>query len=164
MAPVLSIALQPHVEMEAKSSVNPSVICLLKAESFDPAVYYFAMAVVVDDDNEVVDGSLHGMCTVQGQQLQLPTGPVVVFNFSDMSICYNGTCKLRLDAYEVSNADAKGATLVSQAFSKPVNVHPTPEKDNNGVIHLLSLPEWIPTEEERALIAMLHNHGVEVAL
>ncbi|CAM1505064.1 Fc.00g107010.m01.CDS01 [Cosmosporella sp. VM-42] len=152
--PHLHIAVQPPSRVQAGKPLYPPVIARMSTRRTQVGSYFFAMAVLLEADGNVVDGCLDGNVIATGvpvDQTSSSSSPSLVFVFPDLTISYAGTYSIRLDIYKVSYANSDGATLDDEVETASISVV------NREVSrkHLSST--------ERSFIQSLHDVGIMVA-
>lgn len=123
------IAVQPPPRVQTTIPLYPPPIAEYSLRPNDPSVYYFAIAELLDEQGNVLEGSLRGLKTVTGVQLEehrSSSRAHFVFVFSNLSITYEGTYRIRLDVYKVAYEAPNGVTFVGQAESNHITAYSSP--------------------------------------
>ncbi|KAF7553960.1 hypothetical protein G7046_g6955 [Stylonectria norvegica] len=151
--PTLSVAVQPPSWAQVGSPLLSPIIAKRTTRRSHTGFYFFAMAVLLGPDGNVVDGGIGGnyiSTGVQFDETESTSRPTTVFVFPDLSVSYGGTYLIRLDIYKVSYDNPEGATLDGQIETSSISV-------------VDSEVAWRrPSSSERSFMRKLRNAGFEI--
>lgn len=116
----IGIGVQPPMQARTGASLYPPIVAKIRAGHADGDLDYFATAVLVDSNGDVVDGLLGG--TKAASRFELAGEESFVFPFTDLSIARAGTFAVRVDVYQVAPGDCAGAALVGQVETRHIAV------------------------------------------
>ncbi|KAJ4329459.1 hypothetical protein N0V84_000094 [Fusarium piperis] len=119
--PNLSITSQPPPWTVASMILEPPLVARFRSRSRSSNSSYFAMAILMGIDGEMVQGTLGGNCTITGIDGGGP-GTDLSFYFDDLYIAFAGTYYIRVDVYKAPGHDYNAATLSAEVNSNQIVV------------------------------------------
>ncbi|KAM0436625.1 hypothetical protein ACHAPT_002333 [Fusarium lateritium] len=119
--PNFNITTQPPSWTPTSTILYPSLVARLKSKSRSSNSSFFAMAILLGSDGSIIEGTLFGSTTVTGVDAGR-SGTDVSFYFTDLSIAFEGTYRIRVDIYKAPGHDFNAATLSGDVSSNEIVV------------------------------------------
>ncbi|KAL4726414.1 hypothetical protein ACLX1H_007096 [Fusarium chlamydosporum] len=151
--PALTITVQPPSRARVSTILDPPLVAELTFKGSVPGHYFFAMALLVTRDGDIVEGGLAGTTSVTGMDVTAYIGSsktTIYFPFTDLGILHEGAYKIRVDVYKVAYENPDGCTFQEQTKSNRITVA------NEDV------PAGSPSSTERSVIRTLQSAGVQI--
>lgn len=123
--PTLTIAVQPPSRARVSTILHPPLVAELTFKGPLPGYYFFAMALLLTRNGDIVEGGLAGNTSVTGVDLTAHIGSsrtTIYFPFTDLGVLCEGSYKIRVDVYKVSYDNPDGCTYQEQTKSSRITV------------------------------------------
>ncbi|KAH7188240.1 uncharacterized protein B0J16DRAFT_89652 [Fusarium flagelliforme] len=151
--PTLTIAVQPPSRARISTIFYPPLVAELTFKGPLPGYYFFAMALLLTRNGDIVEEGLTGTTSVTGVDITAHIGSsrtTIYFPFTDLGVLAEGSYKIRVDVYKGSYENPDGFTYQEQTKSSRITVV------NEEV------PPGNPSSAERGVIRTLQSVGVPI--
>jgi hypothetical protein len=151
--PALSIVVQPPSRTRVSTILHPPLVAEFTFKGSVPGFYFFAMAILLSRNGDIVEHGLAGTTSVMGMDVTALVGSsrtTIYFPFTDLGVLYEGSYKIRVDVYKVAYDDQNGYTFQDQTKSSRITVV------NEDV------PAGSASSSERSVIRALQSAGVAI--
>jgi hypothetical protein len=151
--PAITIAVQPPSRTGVSTILHPPLVAEFNFKGSLPDFYFFAMAILLTRNGDIVEHGLAGTTSVTGMDVTALVGSsrtTIYFPFTDLSLLYEGVYKIRVDVYKVAHNNSGGYTFQDQINTSRITAV------NEAV------PAASPSSSERSVIRALQNAGVPI--
>ncbi|KAM0230783.1 hypothetical protein ACHAPO_009066 [Fusarium lateritium] len=151
--PAISIAVQPPSRAQVSTILYPPLVAEFNFKGSAPGFYFFAMAVLLTRNGDIVEHGLSGTTSVTGMDVTSHTGSsrtTIYFPFTDLSLLYEGAYKIRVDVYKVAYENSDGYIFQDQIKTSRITAV------NEDV------PLGTASSSERNVLRALQSAGVQI--
>lgn len=151
--PALTIAVQPPSRTQVSTILHPPLVAEFNFKGSVSGFYFFAMAILLTRNGDIVEHGLAGTTTVTGMDVTALVGSsrtTIYFPFTDLSLLYEGAYKIRVDVYKVAYENSDGCIFQDQIKTSRITAV------NEDV------PAGTLSSSERGVIRSLQNAGVSI--
>ncbi|RGP79274.1 hypothetical protein FLONG3_2615 [Fusarium longipes] len=121
--PSLTIAVQPPTRTRVSTILYPPLVAEFSFKGAAPGFYFFAMAILLARNGDIVEHGLAGTTSVTGIDVTALVGSsrtTIYFPFTDLGILNEGAYKIRVDVYKVAYEDSSGYAFQDQTKSSRI--------------------------------------------
>ncbi|KAF4439176.1 hypothetical protein F53441_12651 [Fusarium austroafricanum] len=123
--PNLTIAVQPPSRAQVSTILYPPLVAELTFRGSTPGYSFFAMAVLITRNGDIMEGGLSGTASVTGVDLTAEvrsSRTTIYFPFTDLAILYEGAYKIMVDVYKAADDNPDECIHQEQAKTSRVTV------------------------------------------
>ncbi|KAF4472319.1 velvet factor domain containing protein [Fusarium agapanthi] len=147
-----SIVIQPPARAQVSTTLHPPLVAELNFRGAVTGHYFFAMALLLTREGNIVEGGLSGTTSVNGVDVTTARSSrtTIYFPYTDLAILAEGAYKIRVDVYKVAYDSPGGYDF--QALAKSSRVAVVNE----------AVPAVSAGSTERSIIRALQAAGVSI--
>ncbi|KAF5640574.1 hypothetical protein F52700_3725 [Fusarium sp. NRRL 52700] len=119
-----SIVVQPPARAQVSTTLYPPLVAELHFRGAVTGHYFFAMALLLTREGNIVEGGLSGTTSVNGVDVTAAgaSRTTIHFPYTDLAILAEGAYKIRVDLYKVAYDRPESYDFQAHAKSSRITV------------------------------------------